>query len=122
MLEQWDLSCLSSGGKCMLRACAQSFILSPTTHRPIPSCCAPLTSWGSVPPITASIPFTPHTYPGITTWFAVGVYNNNIQRMNTFQLAFASDGVRSFAIIIEDNLLWNSGSASTGYVNIGEWW
>jgi hypothetical protein len=50
----------------------------------------------------------------VFTYFAVGYYNSQVDKLNTFQAILASDGVsRSFVTICYDNLVWDKGSTTT---------
>ena len=57
----------------------------------------------------------------VATWFAVGYYQQAVDKLNTFQTVVGSDEVgRTYSLLCYDNLLWTFGSASQGtHANAG---
>jgi hypothetical protein len=56
--------------------------------------------------------YTP-TMVAVFTYFAVGYYNTQRDKLNTFQVVISSDGLsRSFVTLCYDNLVWDKGTTS----------
>lgn len=52
------------------------------------------------------------TFAQVITWDHVGYYNQQADKLNTFQAIFASDGLRSFALFQYPEITWVAGSAN----------
>lgn len=72
------------------------------------------TTFPSEPPFTATVLF-------VVTWYAVGYFAVHNDKLNTFQVALASDSQtgRSFATMCFDQIIWDCGDASGGTNGFG---
>lgn len=62
------------------------------------------------------------TFAQVVTWDRVGYYAQKVDKLNTFQLVLASDGMRTYTMFKypDGGIKWTDGDASRGtYANIG---